>query len=166
MCRKQRRFSQPIQPVVIERCDLIGLLNKDIQASTSEKEAFLLVGEIAKLAQANISGDDSNGDGVVGNSSAVRVRRLLQLRKELEAMIARERPPYVTVDQWYLFNLVKLPNGEVGVRLQVRPRRQHRGIQVAAWVSAWQSQCVSGTARDRVIQSGGPPPRRMFMRTQ
>jgi len=95
---------------VIERCDLIGLLNKDIQASSSEKEASLLVAEIAKLAQANISGDDSNGDGVVG--SVPSEYGLLQLRKELEAMIARERPPYVTVDQWYLFNLVKLPNGK------------------------------------------------------
>jgi len=95
---------------VIERCDLIALFNKDIQASNSEKEAALLVGEIAKLAQANISGDDSNGDGVVG--SVPSEYGLLQLRKELEAMIARERPPYVTVDQWYLFNLVKLPNGK------------------------------------------------------
>jgi len=37
---------------------------------------------------------------------------LLQLRKELEGIIAREKPPYVTVDQWYLFNLVRLPNGK------------------------------------------------------
>jgi hypothetical protein len=94
---------------VIERCDLIGLLSKDVQATTSEKEAALLVGEIAKLAQANLTGDDSNGDGVVG--SAPTEYGLLQLRKELEDMIAREKPAYVTVDQWYLFNLVRLPNG-------------------------------------------------------
>ena len=79
-------------------------------ASTSEKEASLLVGEIAKLAQANLIGDDSNGDGVVG--SAPSEYGLLQLRRELEDMIAREKPPYVTVDQWYLFNLVRLPNGK------------------------------------------------------
>lgn len=95
---------------VIERCDLIGLLGKDVQASTSEKEASLLVGEIAKLAQANVAGDDSNGDGVVG--SVPSEYGLVQLRKELEDMIAREKPPYVTVDQWYLFNLVRLPNGK------------------------------------------------------
>jgi hypothetical protein len=95
---------------VIERCDLIGLLSKDVQASTTEKEASLLVGEIAKLAQANVTGDDSNGDGVVG--SVPSEYGLVQLRKELEDMIARERPPYVTVDQWYLFNLVRLPNGK------------------------------------------------------
>jgi hypothetical protein len=95
---------------VIERCDLIGLLGNDVQASTSEKEASLLVGEIAKLAQANVTGDDSNGDGVVG--SVPSEYGLAQLRKELEDMIAREKPPYVTVDQWYLFNLVRLPNGK------------------------------------------------------
>ena len=95
---------------VIERCDLIGLLSNDVQASTSGQEASLLVSEIAKLAQANLSGDDSNGDGVVG--SVPSEYGLLQLRTELEAMIAREKPPYVTVDKWYLFNLVRLPNGK------------------------------------------------------
>jgi hypothetical protein len=95
---------------VIERCDLIVLLGKDVQASTSIEEASVSVAEIAKLAQANLSGDDSNGDGVAG--SVPSEYGLLQLRKELEAMIAREKPPYVTVDQWYLFNLVKLPNGK------------------------------------------------------
>ena len=67
------------------------------------------MGEIAKLAQANLTGDDANSDGVVG--SVPSEYGLLQLRKELEAMIGREKPPYVTVDQWYLFNLVRLPNG-------------------------------------------------------
>jgi hypothetical protein len=36
---------------------------------------------------------------------------LTQLRGQLLAMIARENPPYRTVDEWYLFNLVRLPNG-------------------------------------------------------
>jgi len=95
---------------VIERCDLIALLSKDVQASTSVQEATVSAAEIAKLAQANLSGDDANGDGVAG--SVPSEYGLLQLRKELEAMVARENPPYVTVDQWYLFNLVRLPNGK------------------------------------------------------
>lgn len=95
---------------VIQRCDLIALLSKDVQASTSVQEASVSVTEIARLAQANLSGDDSNGDGVAG--SVPSEYGLLQLRKELEAVIAREQPPYVTVDQWYLFNLVRLPNGK------------------------------------------------------
>jgi hypothetical protein len=95
---------------VIERCDLIVLLSKDVEASTSVNEASVSVAEIAKLAQANLSGDDAHGDGVAG--SVPSEYGLLQLRKELEAMVARENPPYVTVDQWYLFNLVRLPNGK------------------------------------------------------
>ena len=95
---------------VVERCDLIALLSKDVQASASLQEVSVSAGEIAKLTQANLSGDDSNGDGVVG--SAPSEYGLLQLRKELEEIVARENPPYVTVDQWYLFNLVRLPNGK------------------------------------------------------
>jgi len=95
---------------MIERCDLIVLLSKDVEASASAAEAYVSVAEIAKLAQANLSGDDSNGGGVAG--SVPSQFGLVQLRAELEAMIARENPPYVTVDQWYLFNLVRLPNGK------------------------------------------------------
>jgi hypothetical protein len=95
---------------VVERCDLIVLLGKDVASSTSAKEATTSVVELGKLTAANLEGDDSNGDGVVG--SAPSEYGLAQLRKELEAMIARENPPYQTVPQWYLFNLVRLPNGK------------------------------------------------------
>jgi len=95
---------------VIERCELIGLLGKDIAASTSVQEAKVSVDEIVKLADANISGDDANGDGKTGSVPAEY--GLVQLRAELEAIVARENPRYVTVDQWYLFNLVRLPNGK------------------------------------------------------
>jgi hypothetical protein len=94
---------------VVERCDLIILLGKDVEASTSAKEAAVSVVELGKLTQANVSGDDANGDGVVGSTPSEY--GLVQLRKELEAMVARENPRYVTVPQWYLFNLVRLPNG-------------------------------------------------------
>jgi hypothetical protein len=94
---------------VVERCELIVLLGKDVEASTSATEAAVSVVELSKLTQANVSGDDSNGDGVVG--SVASEYGLVQLRKELEAMVARENPRYVTVPQWYLFNLVRLPNG-------------------------------------------------------
>lgn len=94
---------------VVERCDLIVLLGKDVAASTSAQDAAPSVAELGKLTAANLEGDDSNGDGVVG--SAPSEYGLTQLRKELQAMIARENPPYQTVPQWYLFNLVRLPNG-------------------------------------------------------
>lgn len=95
---------------VVERCELISLLGKDVQASSSVKEASVSVAELGKLAQANVAGDDSNGDGAVG--SAPSEYGLVQLRKELETIIARESPAYETVPQWYLFNLVRLPNGK------------------------------------------------------
>jgi hypothetical protein len=95
---------------VVERCELIVLLGKDIAASTSAKDAGASVVEMGKLAQANLVGDDANGDGVVGSVPAEY--GLVQLRKELEDMIARENPRYETVPQWYLFNLVRLPNGK------------------------------------------------------
>ena len=81
---------------VMERCALIDLLGKDVQASGSVEEANVSLQEMSKLAQANLNGEYG----------------LTELRKEVEAMVAREVPKYQTVDQWYLFNLVKLPNGK------------------------------------------------------
>ena len=89
------------------------LLGKDVAASKSLKEASVLVGELQKAALANVEGDDSNGTGVKGSVPADY--GMAQLRAQLQAMIARENPPYRTVDEWYLFNLVRLPNGG-GVR--------------------------------------------------
>jgi hypothetical protein len=106
--RAAPKFASDITRVV-ERCELIVLLGKDVASSTTAKDAAVSVAELGKLAQANITGDDSNGDGVVG--SVPSEYGLVQLRKELEAMIARESPAYVTVPQWFLFNLVRLPNG-------------------------------------------------------
>jgi hypothetical protein len=94
---------------VVERCELIGLLGKDVAASVSVEEAQLLAGEIESLAQANLGGEDANKDGVIGAVPAEFGMK--QLRAQLDGIIARETPPYRTVDQWYLFNLVRLPNG-------------------------------------------------------
>jgi hypothetical protein len=94
---------------VVERCELIGLLGKDVDASNSVDEARILAGEIAVLAKANLDGEDTDKDGKVGaNPTEFGMK---QLRAELDGIIARESPPYRTVDQWFLFNLVRLPNG-------------------------------------------------------
>ncbi len=94
---------------VVERCELISLLGKDVEASNSVEEARLLAGEIAALAKANLDGEDSDRDGKIG---AIPTEfGMKQLRGQLDGIIARESPPYRTVDQWFLFNLVKLPNG-------------------------------------------------------
>jgi hypothetical protein len=94
---------------VVERCNYIGLLGKDVASSASLKEASVLAQEILTLARANVEGEASDGDG--GAGLAPSKYGLVQLRVEVKAMLDREKPSYRTVDQWYLFNLVRLPNG-------------------------------------------------------
>ena len=95
---------------VLDRCDLITLLGSEIQESDSQEEVQILLEEVRALAHANLNGVDSNGDGVIGSDP--EEIGLKQLRVKIEDMIAREDPPYTTVDRWYLFNLVRLPTGE------------------------------------------------------
>jgi hypothetical protein len=94
---------------VLDRCDLIVALSGDVDASTSTEQAELLARQIEKLTRANIHGEDLDGDGVIG--SRPDEYGLVQLRRDIEAMIARENPPYTTIDSWYLFNLIRLPSG-------------------------------------------------------
>ena len=105
---------------VIDRCDLIAVLSSDILKSTSVEEAALLAPEVEKLARANLHGEDLDGDGRIG--SAPSEYGLVQLRQEIESMLAREDPPYRTVSSWYLFNLIRLPDGSWIFR-----KRQHGG---------------------------------------
>lgn len=102
-------FAQHITRVV-ERCDEIALLGKDVDATATLEEAISLTAEIRALSQQNITGEDSRGTGVFGGTP--QEYGIKQLRKELQDMIARENPPYRTVDTYYLFNLVRLPNGK------------------------------------------------------
>jgi hypothetical protein len=95
---------------VVERCDEIALLGKDVDATATLEEAISLTAEIRALSQQNISGEDARGSGVFGGTPSEYGMK--QLRQELQDMIARENPPYRTVDQYYLFNLIRLPNGK------------------------------------------------------
>jgi hypothetical protein len=95
---------------VVQRCELIALLGKDVAASTTLTEAKSLAAEIAQLAEQNVNGEDADRDGVLGGKPSEY--GLKQLRSRLEQMIAREQPPYRTVDRIYLFNVVQLPNGK------------------------------------------------------
>jgi hypothetical protein len=101
-------FKANIAPV-IGRCDYIDLLAKDVAATQSMQQASLIVQEILGAVRANVAGDDSQHRGVKGTIPADY--GMLQLRDQLTAMIGRENPPYRTVDDWYLFNLVRLPSG-------------------------------------------------------
>ena len=62
------------------------------------------------MVQQNLQGSDANGDGVVGDSR--EEYGLKQLRRDLEALIAREDPRYEPVARRYLLGLVRLPTGE------------------------------------------------------
>lgn len=101
--------------VVIARCDYIDLLGKDVLAARSQTEAVILAHEILKLAQANVQGAPTDGAMPETAGAALGATPpaygMVQLHAELDAMVARERPAYRTVDRWYLFNLVRLPNG-------------------------------------------------------
>ncbi len=105
---------------VLDRCDLIAALSSDILASTSVQEAALLAPEIETLARANLHGEDIDGDGRIGSTPAEY--GLVQLRQEIERMLEREDPPYRTVSSWYLFNLIRLPDGSWMFR-----KRSHGG---------------------------------------
>lgn len=94
---------------VLDRCDLITALGKDISGTSSLEEAGILAREVEKLVRANIRGEDLNKDGIIG--SQPEEYGLVQLHRDIENMIGKEDPPYTTVASWYLFNLIRLPDG-------------------------------------------------------
>ncbi len=95
---------------VTYRADLINLYAQDASTNQSPADVQQLAVEIQKLAYANVNGEDTDGDGKIGTTD--REYGVLQIRREIDALIAREDPPYSTVDRWYLFNIVRLPTGE------------------------------------------------------
>jgi hemoglobin len=94
---------------VVERCELIKLLGDDVRTAPTDRERRVLTGEILALARANLGGDESDGDGVAG--STPREFGVRQLRAEVDALVSGENPPYTAVDEWHLYNLVRLPGG-------------------------------------------------------
>lgn len=105
---------------VLTRGTLIESYARDMAAATSVDEARALAEEVDRLARANLEGLDIDGDGTVGSEPTEY--GLVQIRRDLDALIEREDPAYVTVDRWYLFNLIRLPSGE-----WIFPRSGSRG---------------------------------------
>jgi len=103
------RFSSSVD-AVIDRCDLLVLAANDLRLATSEDEIRVLAERVQELAGENVTGDDSDGDGVVGSTASEY--GVTQLRRELDALVDRELPPYQPVETWYLFHLVRLPDCE------------------------------------------------------
>ncbi len=88
----------------IEQCNELETI---LEYASDIREAPVLAGlstEVVQLVQ-EIAG------GIEGNPNNYG---LFELRTDIEAMIAREDPPYKTADSWFLFNLVQLPDGAWG----------------------------------------------------
>ncbi len=83
---------------VLNRCDLVILLGNDVLNTLSLNEGQLLAQKIRDLARINVDGGSAGEYGVK------------QIRTLIDEMIDAEDPAYVTVDRWYLFHLVRLPN--------------------------------------------------------
>jgi len=88
---------------LVDRSDeLLAYLEAGSNAQSAE-EMEIIGEEIVRSLKAIAGGPESKGS-----------YSLYDFRQEIEAMIAREDPPYETVESYYLFNLVKLPNGQWG----------------------------------------------------
>lgn len=96
--------------VITERNQLIVTLSKAILKTDSHEEAIVLAEEIQLLTQQNLNGYDSDGDGTIGNVK--EDYGVKQLREDINKMIAKEDPPYQTVEKKYLFGLIRMPSGE------------------------------------------------------
>lgn len=94
---------------IFYRSNLIKLYSQDLAASESPEDARVVAEQVRQLTYANVNGEDIDDDGKIG--SQPREFGMVQIKGEIDAMIAREDPPYVTVDRWYLFNLIRLPGG-------------------------------------------------------
>ncbi len=88
---------------IVERFEQIVLFGEAIEESDSPEEITALTSEVVELTRRLVDGDSGREKGHYG---------LAQLRRDVEAILARETPAYETVGSWYLFNLVQMPNGQ------------------------------------------------------
>ena len=77
--------------------------------STSVSEFNALNDEFLTLA------NQING---IGNTNSYSLQ---QFDNDIQAMIAREKPAYTTVDKYYLFNLIRLPSGKWAFKSKSKP---------------------------------------------
>ena len=88
---------------IVDRVDeLTAFLDAGL-ISDSVDELEIIAEEIVRSLKAIAGGPENNtGYG------------LYEFREDIEAMVSREVPAYQTVESFYLFNLVKLPDGQWG----------------------------------------------------
>lgn len=86
---------------------LIGLANAIVDTA-SLAEAAAMANEVLRLTEACQNGADENGNGAIDIDEG----GLKHMREQIEQAVGREKPPYATVDTYYLFNLIRLSSGE------------------------------------------------------
>lgn len=88
---------------LVDRSDeLLAFLDAGSNAQ-SDDEMEIIAEEIVRTLKAIAGGPDIQGS-----------YSLYDFRNDIESMVARENPAYQVVDSYYLFNLVKLPDGQWG----------------------------------------------------
>lgn len=107
--RFARQWAQNVR-AINERNELIVTLSQALLKSDSQEEMIVLSDEIKQLTEQNLYGHDSDGDGTIGNVKGDY--GIKQLKIEINEMIAKEDPPYQTVEKKYLFGLIRLPSGK------------------------------------------------------
>lgn len=104
-----QQFAETIDGA-LTRGSLIESYAREVASASDPAQVQRLAEEIHRLARANVYGVDADGDGVIGSSP--EEYGMVQISADLAELIDREDPPYVTVDRWYLFNLIRLPSGD------------------------------------------------------
>jgi hypothetical protein len=84
------------------QAQLMLAIASDIEKTNRASDAAGLAEELRTLARANLAARPDS--------------RLQQLRAQIIQMAERENPPYTAVETWYLFNLIRLPNGDWAFR--------------------------------------------------
>ncbi|MGB0747595.1 MAG: hypothetical protein ACPGO3_02525 [Magnetospiraceae bacterium] len=94
---------------VVDRCNTIVALAHEIRRNPNDEEALVLTDELAKLTEQVLVGVDANRNGTIENSAKeYGIRGILA---DINAMTARENPPYAPVAERWLFGLIRLPDG-------------------------------------------------------
>jgi len=88
---------------ILDRSDELAVYLEAGLASNDQTELEIIAEEVARLVRF-----------IAGGPEYPDIYGLYNLRKDIEDMVAREDPPYEVVDAYFLFNLVRLPDGQWG----------------------------------------------------
>jgi len=88
---------------ILDRSDELAVYI-DAGLETEDSAELEIIAEEINLLVSSIAGGPQYPDSY----------GLYNLRQDIQNMIDREDPPYETVDSYYLFNLVRLPDGQWG----------------------------------------------------